>query len=70
MAKIPEVDIKTKLRMAVDSNETVAYSTEEGFTGGWTALCAEALEEILRLERLIPEPRKPNYQHAKTTTAP
>ena len=29
MAKIPEVDIKTKLRMAVDSNETVAYQPKK-----------------------------------------
>ena len=70
MAEIPEVDIKTKLRMAVHSNETVAYSTEEGFTGGWTAPCAEALDEILRLEGLIPEPKKPNYQHTKEYNGP
>tara|TARA_B100000902_G_C27299817_1_gene912131 strand:+ start:296 stop:721 length:426 start_codon:yes stop_codon:yes gene_type:complete len=70
MAEIPEIDIKTKLRMVVHSNETVAYSTEEGFTGGWTALCAEALEEILRLEKLIPEPKKPNYQHSKDYHGP
>ena len=70
MAEIPEADIKTKLRMAVHSNETIAYSTEEGFTGGWTALCAEALEEILRLESLIPEPRRPDYQHTKDYHGP
>lgn len=64
MADLPqEDDIKTKLRMAIHANEVVAYSTEDGFTGGWTSLCKEALEEIYRLEKLIPESKRPYQSH-------